>query len=129
MSSGTDFLTMLSTDTGSHAHAMDAFYRKHLVLEPEMALMMAVLVDALDTLDKHRGGKDGAFNEAWQWLNDADGDWIFSFVYICETLGLCPDRVRREVVRRVEAGGKRWKYALPNLRNMSREKTGMAVTG
>jgi hypothetical protein len=80
--------------------------------------MAAVLEDAVSCLStKPRacaGRKRRHFEEAHSWINAAEeGDWIFSFTNVCETLGLDPSFLRR--------GLNRWtsltfEKALPPLR-------------
>jgi hypothetical protein len=55
-------------------------------LEPEKALMLAVLEDAITCIQK---GKRW-FRETVDWIVTDDDDWLFSFNNICETLCLDP---------------------------------------
>jgi len=72
-------------------------------LQPEKRLMLAVLEDAIETLFKtagarHRAGRS-LFAETMEWFTPDDTSWPFSFVNICEALGLSPSRVRLVVAR------------------------------
>jgi hypothetical protein len=85
-----------------------------LVPHPERRLMVAVLHEAL--VDWGRGARDGAgaelvaFRRAAAWFRSADTRWPYSFVNVCEGLGISPSAVRkslrrsRPVRRRARAG-------------------------
>jgi len=70
----------------------------HALLEPEKRLMLTVLLDATRTLQKHvraehrRGVRP--LSEAEKWFAADNTDWPFSFVNICEALGLNAARLR-----------------------------------
>lgn len=72
-------------------------------LEPEMALMLAVLEDAISCFQRHvlaSGGKaKRQFREAEKWIMEKDNEWLFSFENICEALGLSPRFVRKGLLR------------------------------
>ncbi|HJQ84526.1 MAG TPA: hypothetical protein VKA21_10645 [Candidatus Binatia bacterium] len=69
----------------------------------EKRLMLAVLKDAIDVFLKHAGSRDPRtrrlFLETEAWLFGDDGDAPFSFVDICECLGLSPSCIRRGLAR------------------------------
>ena len=69
------------------------------VVRGEVALMRAVLFDAVECFRKHtdRSSPDARrlAREAEQWLFADDVRWPFSFVNICAVLGLNPAYVRR----------------------------------
>ena len=70
----------------------------HASLEPEKRLMLTVLLDAARTLHKqvraeHRRGVR-PLSEAEKWFAADNTDWPFSFVNICEALGLNASRLR-----------------------------------
>jgi hypothetical protein len=78
---------------------------------PEMALMAAVLEDALAVIDgKVTAGTYFAAKESkellrrqtikWMWMNDTE--WPFSFVNICEHFHLDPQAVRKRIAARVK---------------------------
>ena len=71
-------------------------------LEPEKALLLALLDDAIHTYRKFRTARSAVgkeyFREVEEWINARHDDWIFSFNNVCELLGLDPDYVRRGVV-------------------------------
>ena len=67
---------------------------------PEQKLMLAVLEDAITCFQVHFAARDKQktrqFREAEEWiLLQGKGDWFFSFDYICETLDLNPDYIRK----------------------------------
>ena len=67
---------------------------------PETALMYAVLEDAFLCLDK-RFETDERFlsraREAENWFNNDDSRWLFSFVSVCEALGLDQQYIRKKL--------------------------------
>jgi hypothetical protein len=77
---------------------IEAVYKKNL-REGEERLMLAVLEDAVEYFYKYflapnpRGKQ--LFQEAEDWFFDRDGEALFSFESICETLGLHPDHIRK----------------------------------
>jgi len=68
---------------------------------PEQRLMMAVLHDALDCLEKHRVATDSRgrrlFHETKQWFLARGTEWPYSFECICGVLDLDPDAVRQRL--------------------------------
>jgi len=69
------------------------------IREGEEKLMLAVLADAIDHFQKYALAKDERrrklFQEAEEWFLEKDDDQLFSFEYICATLQLHPDYIRR----------------------------------
>jgi hypothetical protein len=70
------------------------------------ALMLAVLVDAVRCIEngrwQHRFGARRLAAEAEAWVRSDRADWPFSFLNICEALGIDVDAMRRRlVIRRV----------------------------
>lgn len=92
---------------------------------PEHRLMIAVLHNAIDCLQKPRPQR--LFNEAKQWFLADETDWPYSFQRICEALDLDADAVREHLVvapafparnRHSEArpsGNRRGNVATPNV--------------
>ena len=76
-------------------------FRRSEYLQPETALIAAVLEDAIHDYRKYRGARDSTgkerFREAEEWLMHDGNAWIFSFTNVCEFLGLDPEYVRRGV--------------------------------
>jgi hypothetical protein len=68
-------------------------------LEPEKALLLAILEDAVHCLEKYKAAKDRVgrerFRDAESWIMERGTEWIFSFDNVCELLGLDPQYVRR----------------------------------
>jgi len=93
---------LLQPDTLLSVQYFDNFRRK-THLEPEKRLLLAILEDGINTFrdnvlalsEKSRR----LFKEAEEWITDTDGDWIFSFESVCETLGINPEYVRRGLLR------------------------------
>jgi hypothetical protein len=72
------------------------------VVQPERRLMIAVLDEAIGSFlkvlrNESRRTRDLA--ELERWFDDPDRTWLFSFLRICETLDLEPDRVRLALAR------------------------------
>ncbi|MBM4262394.1 MAG: hypothetical protein FJ145_13315 [Deltaproteobacteria bacterium] len=74
------------------------FKRSHYA-EPEKRLMAALLEDAVTCLTfnqpRYSRRQQKEFAAAHAWVNaQEDGDWVFSFVNVCETLGMDPSYLR-----------------------------------
>jgi hypothetical protein len=73
-------------------------------LEGEKRLMIAVLKDAVECLDKYRESRNSAgqcqYQSAIEWVEDTDTDWLFSFTNICDLLGFDPEYVREVLLKR-----------------------------
>jgi len=76
-------------------------------LQPEKRLMLAVLEDAVGTFQKYTWARDRAgqklLAEVEEWFTSDDHDWPYSFMNICNALGLEADFLR--------SGLRRWKQA------------------
>jgi hypothetical protein len=83
-------------------HYFETLRRKTL-LEPEKRLMLAILEDAIycfqDNLLTQNVRNRRLFEEAEEWIVEADGDWVFSFENVCDALGLNPPYVRQGLLR------------------------------
>jgi len=68
---------------------------------PEQRLMIAVLHDALDCVEKYRFASSShgrrLFHEAKQWFLADEADWPYSFECICGVLGLDSNAVRQRL--------------------------------
>jgi hypothetical protein len=77
--------------------------RRKTIVEPEKRLMLAILEDAVDCFQHNVFTKSvkgrRLFQEAEKWVVEVDGDWVFSFENVCETLELNPAYVRRGLLR------------------------------
>jgi hypothetical protein len=73
-------------------------------LEGEKRLMIAVLKDAVECLEKYRGSRNSAdqwqYQSAIEWVEDTDTDWLFSFSNICDLLGFDPEYLREVLLKR-----------------------------
>lgn len=73
-------------------------------LEGEKRLMIAVLKDAVECLDKYRGARSSVgqcqYQSAIEWVQDTDTDWLFSFTNICDLLGFDPEYLRETLLKR-----------------------------
>ena len=73
-------------------------------LEGEKRLMIAVLKDAVECLEKYRGSSNSAarshYENAIEWVMDNGTDWLFSFTNICDLLGFDPQYLRDVLLKR-----------------------------
>lgn len=73
-------------------------------LEGEKRLMIAILKDAVECLDKYRDAKSAAgrcqYQDAIEWVQDRDTNWLFSFTNICDLLGFDPQYMREVLLKR-----------------------------
>lgn len=82
-------------------------------LEGEKRLMLAILKDAVECLEKYRRsrtviGKE-LYQNALEWVEDRSGDWLFSFRNVCDFLGFDPDYLRESLLKREHKAGKPFK--------------------
>lgn len=73
-------------------------------LEGEKRLMIAILKDAVECLDKYRTARSIAgrsqYESAIEWVVDPGRDWLFSFTNICDFLGFDPEYMREVLLKR-----------------------------
>jgi hypothetical protein len=73
-------------------------------LEGEKRLMIAILKDAVECLEKYRGARNSSgrihYQNAIEWVRDTGTDWLFSFTNICDLLGFDPDYMREVLLKR-----------------------------
>jgi hypothetical protein len=73
-------------------------------LEGEKRLMIAILKDAVECLEKFRGSRSSAgktnYQSAIDWVEDSDTNWLYSFTNICDLLGFDPDYLREQLLKR-----------------------------
>jgi hypothetical protein len=73
-------------------------------LEGEKRLMIAILKDAVECLEKYRSARSSAarshYENAIDWIKDPDTEWLFSFTNICDLLGFDPDYMREVLLKR-----------------------------
>lgn len=93
-------LSLLGCDAAVQEQYFNTLRRSEY-FEPEKALLLAVLQDAIGSYQKYRSARDRVgkdrFREAEQWIMHAGDDWIFTFDNVCELLGLDPQYVRKGV--------------------------------
>ena len=74
---------------------------------PEELLMIAVLIDALECLEKHRFATERRecrlFRQARRWFLAGDTQWPYSFERICGALDLDANRILRRIAIRAAA--------------------------
>ena len=94
--------SLFQPDTLLPEQYLDTFRRK-LHLEPEKKLMLAILEDAVACFQKYVFARDGKgkalFRETEDWVLEQQGDWLFSFANVCETLGFEPDYLRQGLIK------------------------------
>ena len=80
-------------------------------LDGEKRLMIAILKDAVECLNKYRGARSSLgstqYQNALEWVQDEGTEWLFSFNNICDLLGFNPDYLRKVLIK------KEAKYANP----------------
>ena len=90
------------------------------IREGEEKLALAVLESAIEDFQKYVFSKDQRgqklFQEAEEWFLEKDDDQLFSFEYICATLQLHPDYIRRGLLS--------WKQSKLRTRSVERPHQG-----
>jgi len=80
----------------------DDIWHKTRAITPERALTLAVMWEALIDLEKFRFAtrrrQQRLYWEAYQWVTSDDRAWPYSFLNLCDTLGLAADMVRRQLL-------------------------------
>jgi hypothetical protein len=80
-----------------------ATYKRKLHLDPERALMFAILQDAVVCFQEYAGAQDKRrrrlFLDAEEWLMSDDHHYLFSFENVCASLGLNASYLRRGLMR------------------------------
>jgi hypothetical protein len=73
-------------------------------LEGEKRLMIAILKDAVECLEKYRSARNGIgrvqYQNAIEWVEDTGTEWLFSFTNICDLLGFDPHYLREVLLKR-----------------------------
>lgn len=73
-------------------------------VDGEKKLMLAILRDAVECLEKYRGARSSSARELYQnaldWVADKSTGWLFSFNNICDLLGFDPDYLREYLLKR-----------------------------
>lgn len=85
-----------------------AVLRKRAPQGPEYMLVIAMLQDAVECVQKHRHATDEVGRELYEsardWIASADRKWPFSFENVCGVLNLSPEYLRRGLATWTEAG-------------------------
>ena len=74
-------------------------------LEGEKRLMIAILKDAVECLEKYRDTRSGIgriqYQNAIEWVEDTGTEWLFSFTNICDLLGFDPQYLRAVLLNKL----------------------------
>lgn len=102
-------------------------FRRRTYLEPERVLMLVVLEDAVDCLQKYAtcasGKKKRLFDQTMHWVLTDDDNWLFSFNSVCEAVGLSAGCLRKGLIRMADArSGKARKLQSRKLSSRRRKK-------
>jgi hypothetical protein len=77
-------------------------WHKTRAISPERALALAVLWEAVLDLDKYRFAKrrrqQRLYWEAYDWVTSDSRSWPFSFVNLCDAIGLSVGPVRKQLL-------------------------------
>ncbi|HET9298051.1 MAG TPA: hypothetical protein VFP18_14265 [Candidatus Binatia bacterium] len=99
-------------------------------LDGEKRLMIAILKDAVECLNKYRGARSSLgssqYQNALEWIEDEGTEWLFSFNNICDLLGFDPDYLRKVLIKKEgrHANSVRGKiYSFPVASGASRGST------
>jgi hypothetical protein len=96
-----DKLDMMFEPDPVVSHLYHESFKPRHQLEPEKELMLAVLTDAIECVQKHAGSRQPAgiklFQEAKEWIFDENERDAFSFLNICAALNLDPCYIRRGI--------------------------------
>jgi hypothetical protein len=75
-------------------------------MDGQKKLMLAVLQDAVECLEKYRSPKSVIQQELYQdalnWIRDPSSDWLFCFASVCDFLGFDPAYLRQSLLEREE---------------------------
>ena len=92
--------------------------------QPEKRLMLAILLDAVECYQKyaplHRRKPDRLFTATVEWIFEDDYKWPFSFLNICDAVGIDPKYLRNGLqqwneARSVRPGGLK-QHPLPPIK-------------
>jgi len=96
------FMNLFEPDTLLPAQFFAAFTREGGMVR-ERRLMLAVLQDAVECYQKYALARDPRgrllFDDSAEWIDADEREWSFSYVNICEVLGLNPEYIRRGLSR------------------------------
>ncbi len=87
------------------------FFEASTRRSPERDLLVAVLEDAMQCIERHAGAERAAERalcaDAQRWMASRDRSWFFSFENVCAALDLDADAVRAGVTRAHERAAAR----------------------
>ena len=73
-------------------------------VDGEKRLMVAILKDAVECLNKYRGARSSLgssqYHNALEWVEDEGTDWLFSFNNICDLLRFDPGYLRKMLIKK-----------------------------
>jgi hypothetical protein len=73
----------------------------YVMAQAEKRLMFAVLLDAVECYKKfaprRRNRPDRLYKDAREWIFENDRKWPFSFINVCEAVGLSPQYLRQNL--------------------------------
>src|SRR4051794_19763966 len=88
-------------------------FQRRFPLLPEKTLMLAVLEDAVDCLQKYASARNPKtrqlFQEAEEWILEQDSEWLFSFDQVCSTLGWNSEYIRHGLIKQTLQARRRQK--------------------
>ena len=77
-------------------------WHKTRAITPERALALAVMWEAVIDLEKFRFAtrrrQQRLYWEAYQWVTSNDRGWAYSFLNLCDGLGLAAEPVRKQLL-------------------------------
>jgi hypothetical protein len=80
----------------------DEIWHKTRAITPERALTLAVMWEAVLDLDRYRFAQrrrqQRLYWEAYEWITSDNRDWPFSFVNLCDAIGLAAGPVRKRLL-------------------------------
>ena len=80
----------------------DEIWHKTRAIRPERALVLAVMWEAVLDLDKYRFAQrrrqQRLYWEAYEWVTSDNRAWPFSFVNLCDAIGLTVEPVRKRLL-------------------------------
>ena len=91
----------LVPDAALPSQFADIWHRTRAI-SPERALALAVLQEAVVDLEKYRFAKrrrqQRLFWEAYEWIVSNDRRWPFSYINLCELIGMDADSARKRLL-------------------------------
>ena len=80
----------------------EEIWHKTRAITPERALALAVMWEAVLDLDRYRFAQrrrqQRLYWEAYEWVTSDSRDWPFSFVNLCDAIGLAAEPVRARLL-------------------------------